>query len=99
MIVITGEIELHPEDVWPATYHVARMIEASEKEDGCITYRFYADIRNPRRFRVYEEWRDEAALAAHFKTAHMAEFQKQLKTFRILERSIKKFEVTESSPL
>ena len=99
MIVITGEIELHPEDVWPATYHVTRMMEASNKEDGCIIYKFYTDLLNPRRFRLYEEWRDQAALDAHFASEHMAEFQKHLKTFRILDRNIRKFEVTESTPL
>ena len=77
MIVITGEIELHPEDVWPATYHVARMMEASEAEDGCLCYRFYADLINPRRLRLYEEWRDEAALEAHFQSPHMATFQEK----------------------
>lgn len=99
MIVITGEIELHPEDVWPATYHVARMMELSAAEDGCIAYRFYADIQNPRRFRIYEEWRDEAALAAHFLTDHMKAFQERLKTFRIVERDLKKFEVKTVTPL
>ena len=95
MIVITGEIELHPEDVWPATYHAARMMDASAAEDGCICYRFYADLINPRRFRVYEEWRDEAALKAHFASPHMAAFQAALKELRILERNIKKFEVND----
>lgn len=99
MIVITGEIELHPEDVWPATYHVTRMMEASNKEDGCITYKFYSDLLNPRRFRLYEEWRDQAALDAHFASDHMAEFQKQLATFRVLDRNIKKFEVGETTSI
>lgn len=99
MIVVTGEIELHPEDTWPATYHVVRMMAASEAEDGCICYRFYADLTNPRRFRIYEEWRDEAALEAHFRSAHMAEFQKHLKKLRVLDRNLKKFEVTETKAI
>ena len=99
MIVITGEIELHPEDVWPATYHAARMMQASAAEDGCVCYRFYADLLNPRRFRIYEEWLDEAALEAHFNSTHMAKFQEVLKGLRVLERSVKRFEVSETTPL
>lgn len=99
MIVITGEIELHPEDVWPATYHAARMMEASAAEDGCLCYRFYADLMNPRRFRVYEEWRDEKALKAHFASPHMAAFQKALKGMRVVERRLEKFEVSEKKAL
>lgn len=99
MIVITGEIELHPEDVWPATYHAVRMMEASAAEDGCISYRFYADLVNPRRFRIYEEWSDEDALRAHMASPHMAAFQSALKDLRILERRLEKFEVAKRSPL
>ncbi|MEM8753750.1 MAG: putative quinol monooxygenase [Pseudomonadota bacterium] len=93
MIVITGEIELHPEDAWPAFYVALRMMEASAKEEGCLAYRFYSDLLNPRRLRLYEEWRDQAALDAHFASPHMAEFQREIEGFRILDRKIKRFEV------
>ena len=93
MIVVTGIIEIDAEHVWPATTAAAKMIAESEKEPGCITYRFYVDITETRRFRVYEEWESEEALAAHFKTPHMAEFQKALSGFRILNRQIVKYEV------
>ncbi|MEM7524331.1 MAG: putative quinol monooxygenase [Pseudomonadota bacterium] len=95
MIVITGEIELHPEDAWPAAAAALKMMEASAREDGCLTYRIYTDLVNPRRFRLYEEWRDQASLDAHFATPHMTDFQESMKGFRILDRRIKKFEVGE----
>lgn len=99
MIVITGEIEFHPEDAWPAAYEALRMMEASAKEDGCLAYRFYSDLLNPRRLRLYEEWRDQAALDAHFASPHMAVFQKAISSFRILDRRINRFEVTAVRPI
>ncbi|MEM7271146.1 MAG: putative quinol monooxygenase [Pseudomonadota bacterium] len=99
MIVVTGVIEVDAEHVWPATTAAAKMVAETEKEDGCITYRFYVDISNTSMFRVYEEWRDDDALAAHFRTPHMAEFQNALKGFRILRRELVKFEVTETQAL
>lgn len=99
MIVITGEIELHPEDAWPAMSAVLAMMEASSKEDGCIVYRFYSDLLNPRRLRLYEEWRDQAALDAHFASPHMAVFQKAIEGFRIIDRKIKRFDVDRSEPM
>jgi len=93
MIVITGEIEMHPEDAWPAASAALKMMEAAANEEGCLFYKFYSDLLNPRVFRVYEEWRDEETLAAHFKTPHMADFQAKLKQLRITDRKIKKFVV------
>ena len=99
MIIVTGVIELDPEDVWPAMTAAARMVAATEEEPGCLTYRFYQDISNQQRFRVYEEWADEAALKAHFAAPHMAEFRSKLKKLRVIERKIVKFEPGERTPL
>lgn len=99
MIVITGEFELHPEDVWPASSAMVKMMEASGVEPGCRAYRFYADLLNPRRFRIYEEWTDEASLKAHFETEHMAEFQRKLKEFRVMSRKVKRFDVGETEAM
>lgn len=99
MIVITGEIELHPEDAWPAMAAALKLMEATKAEDGCLVYRFYTDILNPRRFRIYEEWRDEAALAAHFKAPHMHAFREKMSGLRVLERRIYKMEVDVVTPI
>ncbi len=99
MIVVTGTIELHPEDMWPATTAAGEMVRQTQAEEGCISYRFYVDINFLTRFRLYEEWRDEAALAAHMKTPHMAVFLKAISDLRIVERSICKYEVTDTQPV
>ena len=99
MIVVTGVIEIDAEHVWPATTAAAKMIEATQKEDGCLTYCFYVDITNQRRFRVYEEWTSEEALAAHMKTPHMAEFRKALSEFKILNRNIVKYHAGQAESL
>lgn len=93
MIVVTGVIEIDSEHVWPATTAAGKMIEATQKEEGCITYCFSVDITNQRKFRIYEEWASEEALAAHMKTPHMAEFRKALSGFRILDRKVVKYHV------
>ena len=93
MIVVTGVVEIDAEHVWPATTAAGKMIEATQDEEGWITYSFYVDITDQRKFRIYEEWACEEALAAHMKTPHMAEFQKALSEFRILDRTIDKYHV------
>lgn len=93
MIVVTGVVEIDSEHVWPATTAAGKMIAATQKEKGCLTYCFYVDITDQRKFRIYEEWESEEALAAHMKTPHMAEFQTALSGFRILDRKIVKYQV------
>lgn len=99
MIVVTGTIDVHPEDVWPTTTIAAEMVRRTEMEVGCISYRFYVDINFLTRFRLYEEWRDEAALAEHMATPHMEAFLARIGDLRILERKVVKYEVSDAQPV
>jgi quinol monooxygenase YgiN len=44
---------------------------ASREDDGCLNYGYYSEVADPDAFVAVEEWRDEAALAAHLKTPHV----------------------------
>ena len=37
-----------------------------DKDDGCITFTFHQSAEDARNFFVYEQWRDEASMNAHF---------------------------------
>lgn len=99
MIVVTGTLELNPEDMEAAVGYVLDAVHATNQEDGCITYGFYRDLENPGQFRIYEEWESEAHLAAHGKAEHMAAFRKKLGTLRVLGRSLKVFDGTNERSL
>ncbi len=43
-----------------------RMAAASREEPGCVAYVIYQETNNPRQFVLLEQWRDRAALSAHF---------------------------------
>ena len=44
----------------------ARMMQASRAEGpGCVAYTFHQQKDDPRRFMLYEQWADDAALRAH----------------------------------
>jgi quinol monooxygenase YgiN len=57
-----------------ATAAIADMVAASNAEEGCIAYAFTQDVLQPGVLHIVEKWTDEAALAAHFATPHMAAF-------------------------
>ena len=78
MIVIAGRVRIKPGLRAEALALAREIATRSQAEDGCLSYRFYADLDDPDTFLVFEEWRDEAALAAHFKTPHLLAFRQHL---------------------
>lgn len=92
MLIVTGILQIETGDLDKILPAARQMAVTTRTEDGCITYAFYEDIETPGRFRVYEEWRDQAALDEHFKTPHMAEFRSALRAVRILGSDIIRYE-------
>ena len=48
----------------------ARLTEESRKEPGCAMYQVHRHKTEPRRFFIYEQYRDDAALEAHRAAPH-----------------------------
>lgn len=99
MLIVTGIIEIDPEHIGAAQAASLKMMEATRKEAGCQTYEFSQLVEAPHKFRVYEEWDDRAALAAHSETAHMAAFREALGEIGVLSRAIVTIEAGEKKPL
>lgn len=93
MLIVTGTFEVHADDLEKILPAARAMAAETRLEEGCITYAFFENIENPGHFRVYEEWRDQAALDAHFQSAHMAAFRKVQQAVRISGRDFTKYEV------
>ena len=66
MIVVQGDFVIKAGQRDAA---IAAMIAAQQAverdEPGCIRYSFYADLADPNKFIVYEEWETQAHLDAH----------------------------------
>ena len=91
MLIVTGIAKIGSEDVEHIKVAAAKMAKASRAETGCRAYAFYQDIEDPCCFRIYEEWESRDALAAHFKTTHMAAFNAVLKDLDIKSLDISQF--------
>ena len=99
MLVVTGDVEIDESSLEAINVAAATMAKASRAEEGCHGYAFYQDIENPLRFRVYEQWTDEAALAFHFATPHMAVFQAALANIKVTAMNVRKYERGETKPI
>jgi quinol monooxygenase YgiN len=49
----------------------------SRKEPGCATYQVHKHKTDPRRFFIYEQYKDDAALEAHRSSPHFLQMAKK----------------------
>jgi quinol monooxygenase YgiN len=99
MIVISGHFVLDPSKHEQAIAAAREMMSETRKEKGCISYTFTAELDEPGRFRVFEEWESETALAAHFQTPHMAQLQKAMGGLGVRDVKVQRYEVTKVGPV
>ncbi|WP_374346210.1 putative quinol monooxygenase [Phenylobacterium sp.] len=78
MIIVEGWVRAAPEAIEALKAPAAAMVTATRAEPGCIDYAFAVDLLDPGLLRIIEKWTDDAALAAHFQTPHMAAFNAAL---------------------
>jgi len=58
------------------------LIEASQLEEGCLSYDLYRDISDPQVFTFIEVWQDQAAIDRHNASEHFTRVVPQLAAFR-----------------
>ena len=54
-----------------------KLSEESRKETGCVMYLVHQHKTEPRRFLVYEQYKDDGALEAHRASAHFLQYAKK----------------------
>lgn len=99
MLLIVGTVRIPVENVARARPAVARLIEATRAEDGCLKYGFAEDVLDPGLIHISEVWRDQAALEAHFASAHIAEWRTVWREIGIRDRDLRLYEVGEGRAL
>jgi quinol monooxygenase YgiN len=98
-VIIAGTVRVPPENLAGLKPHMAAMLAASRAEDGCLTYSYGEDVAEPGLIRVFEAWRDQAAIEAHFKAPHMAQWRAAWPNFGVTDRRLSLYEVAAERPL
>lgn len=75
------------------------MLLASRAEEGCVSYDYAIDVLDPTKLHIVEKWVDEAALAFHFQTPHMAEFQAAISKLDLTVNKATKYQADDGSPV
>ncbi len=55
----------------------SKLTEESRKEPGCVMYQVHRHKTDPRKFFIYEQYKDDAALEAHRNTPHFLQFARK----------------------
>lgn len=98
-ILVIGTVRLPPENLGKARSAMTTMMAASRAEDGCLEYAYSQDLLDPGLIRVTEAWRGRDALAAHFKTPHMAAWRAMFPDLQITDRDLALYEAGEPEPI
>jgi len=99
MILVVGTFRLAPEHLARAVPMAQRVVTATRAEDGCIAYSYAQDLFDPGLIHVSEKWRDRAALAAHFRSAHMQTWITERAGLDLHDRNIRIYESDDGEPV
>jgi quinol monooxygenase YgiN len=98
VLLIVGTLRLPPENLSRARPAMAKMVQSSRPEQGCLVYAYAEDILEPGLIHVRELWTDQAALDRHFASEHIREWRSTWVSLGIGERNLQAFEVGEPRP-
>ena len=98
-LIIAGTVRVPPENLTAFRPQMERMLAASRAEEGCLAYSYAEDVAEPGLIRVFEIWRDQAAIDAHFATAHMAVWRAAWPEFGVSDRRLTLYETAAERPL
>jgi quinol monooxygenase YgiN len=98
-VLVAGTVRIPPENLDRFRPHMDAMLAASRAEDGCLAYAYAVDVQDPGLIRVFEAWRDQAALEAHFATAHLARWRAAWPELGVTDRRLTLYEVASQRPL
>ena len=96
MIILAGSIRIAPGQRDAALGVIEPMVEATRAEDGCLAYSFAFDVLDDHLVRIFEVFRDQAALDAHRASPHMAVWRSSWQTIGIGDRDMHHYDVTSS---
>jgi quinol monooxygenase YgiN len=99
MIVVVGHFRLPAKTLARARPLMTRVIELSRAEPGCRAYDYAEDLIEPGLFRVSEVWTSREALAAHFTSPHMSQWQIERAGLGMRDRQITAYDVSGSEAL
>lgn len=93
-VAVIGHLRFPPESVADILPHLRRLVETTNREDGCITYQVAIDPFDPGVIRFSELWPDAQSLDRHIAAAHVVPWREAVKKGGVLEREYMIYDIT-----
>ena len=98
MIYVIAELRIRTEMADKAFAAARKMVAATLKEDGCISYDMHQSVTDPSRLVVVERWSSRATLSRHLETPHFKGWRTAAAEF-IVERKVEVVKPEKVEPL
>ena len=98
-IIISGTIDMPPENVDKALAAGKPLIEGALTQPGCLDYDWCPEPTHPGRIRVFERWDSEASLASHFQNRWYLEMREAIGQFGLIRADTAKYRVDLEEPV
>lgn len=99
MIIVTGSVTAKPDSFEALLEACLAHVHRSRAEDGCISHAVRIDSEDPMKLVFFEEWRDMAALQAHFVTPGIDDLRAAFREHVAAREPITTYEATKLPPL
>lgn len=93
MIILAGSIRIAKGSRDKALGPINDMVNATRAEPGCLEYSFAFDVLDDHRVRIFEVFQDDAAVAAHRASAHMASWRGHMAELGVHDREMSEYRV------
>ena len=98
-IIISGTVDLDPDQLDAALVAAKPLIDGALTNPGCLDYDWCPDPYTPGRLRVFERWTDEAALTKHFNDHWYSDMRETLAKFGIRGADVLKYRIDLAEPV
>jgi quinol monooxygenase YgiN len=92
-IMVAGTVRIPPEKMEAARPHMQAVMGANRLEDGCVVFSYAEELGDPGLIRVFEIWRDQAALTAHGQSAHVTRWRALWPELGVSDRQLVVYEI------
>jgi quinol monooxygenase YgiN len=98
-VLIAAQIYLEADGRERALKSAQPWIDGALAQPGCVHYDWSADLNDPQRINVFEEWKSEEALAAHFAGPQYAGMRSHLGSSGLVRAVSKKYRIDAEGPV